>query len=122
MSRALSVHRMADEPHLAENLELAVEGAFPAFFAHDRLWNEVFPEVVTTFPDLQLLVAVDGEIAGMLNSVAFSWDGSVEDLPRGEHDVMLRSIREHRDGVVPNTLCGIQAVLLPAFVGSGFVS
>jgi hypothetical protein len=122
MSPHLEVVRVCDRPDALGELEAAVAGAFPRFFLFDAVWNEVFPKVMESFPDLQLMVLADGQAAGMLNSVAFAWDGTAEGLPQGEHDVMVRSTAEHAAGIAPNTLCGIQAVLLPQFIGTGFIN
>jgi hypothetical protein len=122
LSPNLEVARFRDRPDAVEEIEAAVAGAFPQFFLFDTIWNDVFPRVMEAFADLQLVVMADGRPAGMVNSVPFHWDGTIANLPLGEHDVMERSLREQATGVEPNTLCGIQAVLTPEFVGTGFVT
>lgn len=118
----IKVLRVSERPDLVSALEAAVAESFPRFFLFDRLWNELFPRILEDFADLQLLFVDEGRPVGMLNSVAFRWDGTVADLPPGEHPVMMRSIDEHAEGIPPNTSCGIQVVLLPEHVGTGLAT
>lgn len=111
----------AERPELAAALEEEEAGAFPEFLLHDRVWNECWPHIIELFAEHQS-VLYDPEreaIVGGSNAVPLRWDGTLKDLPQGTHAVMLRSIDEHRKGIPPNAICGIQAIATAEARGQG---
>lgn len=111
----------AQRPELLEQFERMESDAFPAFMLHDAIWNEHWPLVLAEFADLQLylLDEATGELAGVFNSVPLSWDGTTEDLPLSEHEVLARSLRHRREGRDSTTLCGIQVAVADSHAGKG---
>ena len=111
----------AQRPELLEQFELMESGAFPEFMLHDPIWNEHWPLVLSEFAELQLYFVDEdsGELAAVLNSVPVAWDGTSDDLPDSEHEVLARSLRHRREGRTSTTLCGIQAAVAESHAGKG---
>ena len=111
----------AQRPDLLEKLEQMESDSFPEFMLHDSIWNEHWPLVLAVFADLQLYLLDEdtGELAGVFNSVPVAWDGTVEDLPASEHEVLSRSLRHRREGREATALCGIQVAVADSHAGRG---
>ncbi len=107
------------QPDLVEAYQTMESGAFPEFMLHDDIWNQWFPLVVETFGDLQLYLLDEEVVVGVLNTVPIAWDGTFEDLPTSEHDVLRRGPTEAANGVTPNTLVGIQIAVAETHTGTG---
>ena len=52
-------------------------------------------------------------------AMGLRWSGEVADLPGGWSDAVVRSATEHRDGVAPNTVCGVSMTIAPDRRGEG---
>lgn len=111
----------AQQPELLERFEQMESDAFPEFMLHDPIWNEHWPLVLAEFADLQLylLDEATGELAGVFNSVPVAWDGTTQDLPHSEHEVLARSLRHRRESRATTTLCGIQVAVAGSHGGKG---
>ena len=111
----------AQQPELLERFEQMESDAFPEFMLHDPIWNEHWPLVLAEFADLQLylLDEATGELAGVFNSVPVAWDGTTQDLPHSEHEVLARSLRHRRESRAATTLCGIQVAVASSHSGKG---
>ncbi|MBT7126158.1 MAG: N-acetyltransferase [Gemmatimonadales bacterium] len=108
-----------ERPDLIVAFEEMESGAFPDFMLHDDIWNEHWPRILETFPDLQLYV-LDGEaVAGVINTVPVAWDGSATDLPGSEHDVLIRSLADHSAERSITALVGIQIAIADSHAGTG---
>jgi GNAT superfamily N-acetyltransferase len=99
---------LAERPELADQLPFG-EG-WPQFIFHDPVAKEYLDRVDAFFAELSL-VLMDGAgaiIAGGWG-VALHWDGKIDALPEGWDEAIARSVREHEEGVAPNTLCTMAA-------------
>ncbi len=114
----------SQRPDLLTEFEHMESDAFPEFMLHDPIWNGCWPQILTEFSDFQLyLLDPDtDQLAGVFNTVPFVWDGSVEDLPDSEHEVLTRSLRHRREGREPTALCGIQVAVATSHQGRGLAS
>ena len=111
----------AQQPELLKRFEQMESDAFPEFMLHDPIWNEHWPLVLAEFADLQLylLDEATGDLAGVFNSVPVAWDGTPQDLPHSEHEVLARSLRHRRESRATTTLCGIQVAVAGSHSGKG---
>lgn len=102
--------------------ELFSEG-FPDFIAADQLVKRYIDRVREWFAGFDLML-VDGNgvpvAAGW--GVPVRWDGSVEDLPSGYTDALVRAVEGHEQGLHPDTLVVCGAVVTPALQGKGLAS
>ena len=108
----------ADRPDLLAQFESMESGAFPTFMLHDSVWNNHWPLILDAFPELQLYVIDEDTLAGVANTVPIAWDGSIDDLPASEHDVLSRALRDRDEDRTPNTLVAIQVAVADAYAGT----
>jgi hypothetical protein len=79
--------------------------AWPEFMLHDPIANENWHELFDRFEEYQFAMWDEKaqRMAAMGNSVPFSWDKSLEELPEGGWDwVFLKAIEDHKNSVRPN--------------------
>lgn len=76
---------------------------------------------VDRFAEFQLAATdVDsGELLGCALSVPFLWDRSLDDLPRGWDEVLVRGVQQAKVGIVPNTLAALSITVAPQHQGRG---
>ncbi|MFJ9817976.1 GNAT family N-acetyltransferase [Streptomyces sp. NPDC101151] len=99
--------------------ELFSEG-FPAFITADRLVPEYLGRVREWFADLDLfLVDEDGVPVAGGWGVPIRWDGTVEGLPPGYTQALVRAVEGREQGIAPDTLVICGAVVAPALQGRG---
>lgn len=98
---------------------LFAEG-FPAFITADQVVKKYIGRVRDYFADLDLmLIDESGEpIAGGW-AVPIGWNGSVEDLPSGYTDTLVRAVEGCEAGVQPDTLVICGGVVRPDRHGRG---
>jgi hypothetical protein len=46
-------------------------------------------------------------------AMGLRWSGKTDDLPAGWSDAVVRSTTEHRQGIAPNTVCGVSMTIAP---------
>jgi len=96
--------------------------AWPAFMHHDPIANENWHELFDRFEEYQfaMLDTENDRMAAMGNSLAFSWNHALEDLPEKGWDwVFLKAIEDHKNGVEPNIQSAIQIAFHPDYQGQG---
>ena len=86
--------------------------AWPAFMQHDRVVETHWPRLYSDFPDFQFAAFSKNEILGVGNSVPLYWEGTFHTLPaQGLDWAMARAVDDHRMGLTPNLLVGVQILL-----------
>ncbi|ELP64058.1 hypothetical protein ACKI1I_07090 [Streptomyces turgidiscabies] len=103
-----------------EQLKELFSESFPEFITADRLVSEYIGRVREWFPTWNLTLVDEREVpvaAGW--GVPVRWDGSVEDLPSGYTDSLVRAVEGRERGVAPDTLVICGAVVTPALTGRG---
>ncbi|WP_369030903.1 MULTISPECIES: hypothetical protein [Streptomyces] len=103
-----------------EQLKELFSESFPEFITADRLVPEYIGRVREWFAAWNLTLVDEGEVpvaAGW--GVPVRWDGSVEGLPSGYTDSLVRAVEGHEQGVPPDTLVICGAVVTPALKGRG---
>lgn len=69
-------------------------------------------------PDYQLSLLINEEIIAVINTVPLHFDEPLQDLPdRGVDWGVEKSVHDHENRKVPNTLMGMQIVVLKAYRG-----
>lgn len=96
---------------------------WPAFMFHDPVADEHYPVMYERCPEFQFYI-IDG--AGSLlangNSIPLAWDGSLEDLPGGWDEALVRGSVGAQDGTAPTALCALQATVSSRCGGRGLGS
>jgi hypothetical protein len=94
-----------DRPDLHEQAEEIFSADWPEFIFHDPVADQQMNRVRHWFGDLNLLL-VDGEdqiVAGGWG-VPVRWDGSLDDLPGGYDDSLVRAVELHEANGKADTL------------------
>jgi GNAT superfamily N-acetyltransferase len=117
---SLSLVTIADRPDLRASVEAADAAVYPPFLLHSEfspLWDEVY----ATFPEHQLMLCDQhtGAVVAHANSVPFHWNRDMADLPTDAATLARRALAEHQLGLRPTALGALQAVVHPAYQGTG---
>jgi hypothetical protein len=103
-----------------EQMEELFSEGFPKFITADRLVKQYIGRVREWFADLDLmLVDEQGVPVATGWGVPIRWDGSVEALPSGYTEALIRAVENRDQGVEPDTLVICGAVVTPARKGCG---
>jgi hypothetical protein len=88
---------------------------------HDATVNELWSHIYEIAPEHQFFVIERDSDAVVCvgNSIPFRWDGDPASLPDDIDGVLPLSVEQHGAGVVPNTLCALQAIVVSAYQGRG---
>lgn len=105
-----------------EQMKELFSESFPEFITADRLVSAYIGRVREWFPAWNLTLVDEDEdevpvAAGW--GVPVRWDGSVEGLPSGYTDSLVRAVEGRERGVAPDTLVICGAVVTPSLTGRG---
>lgn len=105
-----------------EQMKELFSESFPEFITADRLVSAYIGRVREWFPTWNLTLVDEDEdevpvAAGW--GVPVRWDGSVEGLPSGYTDSLVRAVEGRERGVAPDTLVICGAVVTPSLTGRG---
>ncbi|MFJ8085995.1 GNAT family N-acetyltransferase [Streptomyces sp. NPDC096205] len=99
--------------------ELFSEG-FPAFITADRVVKRYIGRVREYFAEFELILVDERDMpvaAGW--GVPLRWDGTVDGLPGGYTDALVRAVEGREQGLEPDTLVICGAVVHPSLRGRG---
>jgi GNAT superfamily N-acetyltransferase len=115
------LYTFAERPDLMDHLSELTTTSWPEFMLHGNVAKELWRELRASFLDLQWVLHDEeaNEVVGLGNSVPLFWDGDVDHLPDGFDAVLQASVRQHADGVRPNTLSALQATVAVELRGQG---
>jgi len=111
-----------DRPDLEKEAGEAFRERWPEFIFHDELSKQYMPRVEKYFRDYDILLLADGKVAAGGWGVPLTWDGTVEDLPKGYDDALVRAVEGHEAGDRPNTLSFMAAAVAKAFDKQGLAT
>jgi GNAT superfamily N-acetyltransferase len=117
--RIISPHELADYRDRAGDIG---DASWPEFMMHDPIANENWHDLFDRFSEYQFAMwdAEANRMAAMGNSLPFSWDQLLEELPELGWDwVFLKAIEDHKNGVSPNIQSAIQIAIHPDYQGQG---
>jgi hypothetical protein len=118
---ALKFVTHVERPDLNDRWNEAARSVWPEFGLHDAVVDRHWSGLREHFPDCQLfLIDDDGDrLVGIGSTVPVTWDGTVEGLNDGVDDVLNAAIGDRTNQPPANTLCALQAALLPGNQGHG---
>ncbi len=109
-----------DRPDLHAQFDEAFRGLWPEFIFHDPVSNELFPRVATQFPDYDVTVVHEGVVVAGAWGVTLGWDASIDDLPGGYDDALVRAFAGL--GRVHDTLVVMAAAVRQGYQGRGLAA
>ncbi len=110
---------VAQEPSLIEKIESLHLRHWPAFFVGDPVNVTYWKRLYTEFPQFQLAILDEhGTVAAAGNTIPLHIDDDGK-LPTGWDGALLQGMKDKKDGARANTLCGLVAIVDPAFKGKG---
>jgi hypothetical protein len=80
------------------------------------------PRVADYFRDYDILLLDDGKVAAGGWGVPLLWDGTVENLPKGYDDALVRAVEGHERGARPNTFSFMAAAVATAYDKRGLAT
>lgn len=124
MSFVVATHEQ--RPDLHEQRDEIILPAWPAFLLHDAVVNRCWGRLFADFAGFQfcLLDPVDDQIMAVGNSIPFHCDPGgtgvseiYSSLPGGIDGMLMLALEQRNRGIVPNSLCALQAVVRPELRG-----
>ncbi len=113
------VIRTVDRPDLDDQQRDWYRAVWPEFIFHDDTIKPYLQRVTEYFPNLDIEFLRSGLVLAGGWGVAFSWNETLEDLPSGYDDALIRAIHEHEQGARPNTLSVMAIAVRPGRQGEG---
>jgi hypothetical protein len=118
-----SLVSLAERPDLHDAVQSFGSAVWPELMLNDPVADRCWRHMAADWPWLQLaLLDGHGSVAAVGRSAPLTWDGSLDDLPRGWDAQFERSVDELERGVAPDTLGAIMIVADPARSGDGLGS
>ncbi|MFI7061910.1 hypothetical protein ACIBL3_13070 [Kribbella sp. NPDC050124] len=113
---------VADAPELdAEAGERFAED-WPEFIFHDLEVRKYADRRQEYFRDWEFYLVTSGRLIAGCWGVPIAWDGTVDDLPGGFTDAMVRAVTSYEEGVVPDTFVLMAAAVRSDEQGRGHAS
>jgi GNAT superfamily N-acetyltransferase len=111
----------AEQPELAELFYPQKQRIWAPYMFEDvisnRLWH---PYVTEVFAAYQLyLVDKGGSPIAVAQSMPLTWDGTMDGLPMGWNDCLVRGAADYEAGRVADTLAALEIAINPDFHGQG---
>jgi GNAT superfamily N-acetyltransferase len=111
-----------DRPDLEKAAEEAFRERWPEFIFHDALSKAYLPRVQELFRAYDILLLDNGKVAAGGWGVPFAWDATIEDLPQGYDDGLVRAVEGHEAGAAPNTFSFMAAAVARAYDRQGLAA
>ncbi|WEG14394.1 hypothetical protein PU629_08570 [Pullulanibacillus sp. KACC 23026] len=111
------IKSLAEDAQLREAIHDLHQVGWETFMRRDKIGNRYWDFLLQHFSQHQIVVTNEetGEPMATGNSLLLHWDGTLEDLPEGWDDAILRSYEAIQKGHVLNTICALAVVINPKF-------
>lgn len=121
--KKLNLFTISQMPGLQDGMNRLHRQAWPAYFFGDEIMVANWPKLFHRFPDYQFALTLEnGDIAAVGNTIPIRWDGTLEDLPDGWDDGLVRGIEQSDKNTIPDTLLVLAGVVNEKYQGQGFAS
>ncbi len=116
-----TVQTRRERPELAEIFHVQKERIWAEFMFHDVYSNKLWhPYVTEVFDDHQLyLLNEEDDPIAVAQSIPLSWDGTMNDLPVGWNDCLVRGAADYEAARPANTLSALEIAIQPEYHGQG---
>lgn len=111
---------LAERPGLEEAFWPQKARIWPEYMFHDRYSDRLWHYTFESFPEYQLyLLNESEEPVAVAQSMPVAWDGTMDDLPLGWYDILVRATSGYDAGRRPNTLSPLEIAIQPEYRGHG---
>lgn len=111
-----------DRPDLEQEAAAAFRERWPEFVFHDEVPKRYVPRVQEYFRAYDILLLDDGAVAAGGWGVPLGWDGSVEGLPSGYDDALVRAVEGHERGLRADTFSFMAAAVAAPYERQGLAT
>ncbi len=115
-----TVVTLREQPGINELFFKQKERIWPEFMFHDVYADKLWSYVYEVFQEFQLyLLNEEGAPIAVGQTMPLIWDGSMQDLPVGWADSLVRGTNDYEAGRQPNTLAALEIAIQPEYRGQG---
>jgi hypothetical protein len=93
-----------DRPELHEAATVVFRERWPEFIFHDDVPKRYMGRVEEYFARYDVMVLDEGSVVAGGWGVPMAWDGTVDDLPSGYDDALIRAVEGREAGIEPTSL------------------
>ncbi|MBM2619923.1 hypothetical protein JIG36_30865 [Actinoplanes sp. LDG1-06] len=112
-----------DRPDLDAEAAETFRERWPEFIFHDEVPKKYMARVERYFGRFDVMALDDdGKVMAGGWGVPLAWDGTVDDLPTGYDDALVRAVEGHEAGTVPTALSFMAAAVGAAFDRRGLAT
>jgi GNAT superfamily N-acetyltransferase len=124
MAHGLVAEPMHSRPRSEAQLAELFAGGWPAFIQADPVTARHISRVRELFADFEVVLVdpLGDHLVAACWGVPIYWDGTVNDLPAGYADSLVRAVHSHDAGLAVNTLVICAAQVAPDRTGTGAAS
>lgn len=115
----LQIVTTSERHDLDEQAKAAFRPGWPEFIFHDPVSSEYVGRAGTCFPDYDVLLLDDGQVAAGGWGVPIQWNGAVSTLPGGYDEALISAVTGHEDALRADTLCIMAAAVRQDRRGTG---
>lgn len=117
--RELQIVTTSERHDLDEQAEAAFRPGWPEFIFHDPISSMYIGRVETYFPQYDVLLLDDGQVAAGGWAVPIQWNGIVGTLPGGYDGALISAVTGHENAAPADTLCIMAAAVRQDRQGAG---
>lgn len=115
-----SIVTLQDRPELADLFFVQKERIWPEFMFHDRYADELWHHLLEDWPEFQIyLLDEEAQPVAVAQTIPCTWDGTMDGLPIGWADSLVRAVDDLNAGRTPDTLTAIEIAIQPEYRGQG---
>jgi hypothetical protein len=94
---------------------------WPTFMTEDDTCNKMWHHLEDEFMNFQfyILDQENDEVLCQANTIPFHWNSDPAELPDGIDGILPLAVAQYEEGVTPNTLCALQAIVTKNNRGKG---
>ena len=119
---AYTVVMSRDRPDLVDAAGEAFRQRWPQFIFHDPIPPRYMPRVHEYFPEYDILLLDQGQVAAGGWGVPFGYDGPLDDLPEGYDAALVRAVEDHESGRTATAFSFMAAAVNPTYDKKGLAA
>lgn len=114
----------SQRPELVEQANALNPSVWPEFMLNDPVANRLWHRLEEVFPDYQFVLCdADDRVIAAGNTIPFSWEQAIEDLPDNGWDAVLeQGFQDQAAGKVATLLSALSVTVSPGLQGQGISS
>ena len=113
---------VTSRPDLVEAAGEAFRQRWPEFIFHDPIPPRYMPRVHEYFPEYDILLLDQGQVAAGGWGVPFRYDGPLDELPEGYDAALVRAIEDHESGRTATAFSFMAAAVNPTYDKKGLAA